>query len=44
LLVENIEMLDSLADKSLDELVQMIKTLANWDVIVAIVEDLYDSM
>ena len=44
LLVENIEMLDSLTDKSLDELVQMIKQLSNWEVIVAIVEDLYDSM
>jgi len=44
LLIENIEMLDSLTDKSLDELVQMIKQLSNWEVIVAIVEDLYDSM
>ncbi len=44
LLIENMEMLDSLTDKSLDELVQMIKQLSNWDVIVAIVEDLYDSM
>ena len=44
LLIENMEMLISLTDKSLDELVQMIKELANWDVIVAIVEDLYDSM
>jgi hypothetical protein len=37
-------MLDSLTDKSLDELVQMIKQLSNWEVIVTIVEDLYDSM
>lgn len=44
LLVENIETLDNLLDKWIDELVTMIQNLANWDVIVAILEDMYDSI
>lgn len=44
LLVENIEMIDSFLDKWIDELVTIIKSLANWDVIVAIVENMYDSI
>lgn len=47
LLVENIEMLDSLLDslldKWIDEVVTMIENLANWDVIVAIVKDVFYS-
>ncbi len=43
LVVENAETINSLLDKSVGEVVVMIKHLANWNVIVAILEDIFDS-
>lgn len=43
LVVENIEMLEDLLDKWIDEVVSVIHALANWDVIVAIAQDIFDS-
>ena len=43
LVIENAEMIDELIEKSLDEIVSMIQSLANWNTIVAIVKDVFDS-
>ena len=43
-LLDNLEMLEDLANSSIEEIIQIIKQLSNWETIKAILKDLYDSI
>lgn len=44
LILNNIELVNELMEKGVDEVVDMLTWLAYWDIIVAIVKDMFDSM
>lgn len=44
LVVDNIELVNDLLDKWVDEIVDMLSNLADWNVIMAIVKDMFDSL
>jgi len=43
-LLDNLEMLEDLANSSIEEIIQIIKQLSNWETIKAILIDLYESL